>query len=265
MTDINAYLTALEKKLSIGKEEKEKIDNSISYLEGKIWERFRDKLKKVEVFGSYDRGTSLSPSIDKGSDVDVLVIFKINEYQPNTFLKHLNEFAENLYPRSEVSPDHPAITIELNHVKFELVPAYWEINTFSSDDLMIPAPRNKEIKWIATDPMDLKSKLEGKNNRENQMITPLVKFIKYLNYLRNKPYDSYIIENYAISRRYPDSELKHYLYEFINELFTDDQNEQQVAFVNDLKAGRKNLINLENGNFTDYLDQELQKFLPMPS
>jgi hypothetical protein len=130
---------------------------------------------------------------------------------------------------------------------------------------MIPAPRNKEIKWIATDPMDFKTKLEDKNGRENQMITPVIKFIKYLNFLHNKPYDSFIIENHAISRRYPENELKHYLYQFIDDLFTEDQNEQQVAFVNKLKSGRKNLINLEKGNFSDYIDQELQKFLPMPN
>lgn len=264
MTDINTYLIALAKKLSITKEEKEKIDISISYLQGKIWEWFQNQLEKVEVFGSYDRGTSLSSSIDTNADVDMLVIFKTNDYQPDTFLKHLNEFAKSIYPRSEVSPDHPAITIELDHVKFELVPSYLDKGVFS-DDIMIPAPRKKEIKWIETDPMDLKAKLESKNNRENQMITPLIKFIKYLNYLHDTPYDSYVIEKFAISRSYPMNEMKHYLFEFINDLSTEDQTEQQLKFVNELKLRRKNLINIEKGGLTDYIDQEMQKLLPMPN
>ena len=264
MSDINLYLATLAKKLSVTKEEREKIDTSINYLKGKVWERFQDRLDKVEVFGSYDRDTSLSPSIDQNADVDILVIFKTNDYQPNTFLNHLNEFAKNLYQRSDVSPDHPAITIELNHVKFELVPAYWEVNTFSDDDLMIPAPRNKEIKWIETEPQKLKEDLERKNNRENQMITPLVILVKYLNYLHGKPYDSYIIEQFAISRSYPDSGLKNYLYEIINDMTTNSQTEAQVAFVNELKLRRKNLLNLEKSGLTDYIEQELAKFLPMP-
>lgn len=264
MADINTYLTTLAKKLSITKEEKEKIDKSISYLQGKIWERFQDRLQKVEVFGSYDRGTSLSPSIDTNADVDILVIFKTNDYQPDTFLKHLNEFANSIYPRSEVSPDHPTITIELDHVKFELVPSYLDKGVFS-DDIMIPAPRRKDIKWIETDPMDLKADLESKNNRENQMITPLIKFIKYLNYLHGKSYDSFVVEKFAISRSYPDKELKHYLFEFINDLSTDDQTDEQIAFVNELKTRRKNLMTLEKGNLTDYIEEELQKFFPMPS
>ena len=264
MSDINSYLATLAKRLSVTKEEREKIDTSINYLKGKIWERFQDRLSKVEVFGSYDRGTSLSPAIDQNADVDILVIFKTNDYQPNTFLNHLNEFAKNLYQRSDVSPDHPAITIELDHVKFELVPAYWEENTFSANDLMIPAPRNKEIRWIETEPQQLKEDLEAKNNMENQMITPLIKLIKYLNYRHGKPYDSYVIEKFAISRSYPDKELKNYLYEFINDLDTDDQTEMQIAFINELKLRRENLLNLEKNHLTDYIEQELQKFLPMP-
>lgn len=264
MMDVNEYLTTLVKKLSVTKDEKEKIDNSINYLKGKIWERFQERLSKVEVFGSYDRGTSLSPAIDKNADVDILIIFKTNDYQPDTFLKHLNEFAGNLYKRSDVSPDHPAITIELNHVKFELVPAYWKERVFSDDDLMIPAPRNKEIKWIETEPQRLKEKLEAKNRKENQLITPLIILIKYLNYLYGKPYDSYIIEQFAVNLYYPENGLKNHLFEMINDMKTANQTQGQVALINELKLRRKNLLNLEKNGLTDYIEQELEKFLPMP-
>lgn len=264
MSDINSYIEVLVNRLSITQDEKDKIDNSINYLKGKIWECFQDRLSKVEVFGSYDRGTSLSPRIDQNADVDILVIFKTKDYQPSTFLKHLNEFAENLYRRSDISPDHPAITVELSHVKFELVPAYWEVNTFSDDDLMIPAPRNKEIKWIETEPQKLKDALASKNNKEKQMITPLIKLVKYLNYLHGKSYNSFAIENFAISRSYPENGLKNYLYKFINDISTDRKTDDQITFINELKLRRKNLLHLEKGGLSDYIEQELAKFLPMP-
>jgi predicted nucleotidyltransferase len=262
VTDINTYLSKLSTKLSIQKDEKEKIDKSISFLIGKIWERFQDRLDKVEVFGSYDRGTALSQNFDKSSDVDILIIFKTNDYQPETFLKHLNELADKLYSRSDVSPDHPAITIVLDHVKFELVPAYWQSVFLSDDQLKIPAPRNKEIKWITTNPLKLKSDLNEKDSKENNMVTRLIKIIKYFNALNGKPYDSYVIEKFSISRSYPRKEMKDYFFEFINDLDTDDQTEIQQNFVKELKTRRQNLIALDKLNLIDYIELELQKFIP---
>jgi predicted nucleotidyltransferase len=263
MTDINSYLTKLSNQLFISKEDRGKIDNSFNYLEGKIFEHFRDRIDKVSVFGSYERGTELPQKIDTNSDVDVLVIFKTNQYQPDTFLKHLQECADKIYPRSEVSPDHPAITVILSHIKFELIPAYWETHTFSDDELKIPAPRNKELKWITTEPSEFKKKLDGKNADENQMITPLVKLLKYFNSLNGKPYDSYILEKFAVSRSYPGKELKDYFFECINELKLDNRAEQEQVFIRELKSRRKNLMILEQGNMQEYAIQELQKFLPL--
>jgi len=265
MIDLNSYLTKLSKKLSVSPEEKIKIDKSIGFLTAKLWEHFQDRLLKVEVFGSYDRGTALSPSVDPNSDVDLMVIFKTNEYQPATFLKHLNEFADKKYSRSEVSPDHPAITVILEHVKFELVPAYWETYVLASDDLHIPAPRNKEVKWIVTDPAQFKKDLEYKNSRENNMITPMVQIIKYYNTLKGKPYDSFIIENFAVSRSYPCKDLKDYFFEFINDLRVDKaESDEQRNFISELKSRRENLMLLEKRNLNDYIEQELQKFIPIP-
>lgn len=162
MNEINTYLTELSKQLCCSKDVTDKIDDSYNYLEGKIFEHFRVRIEKVQIFGSYDRGTYLPQSIDPYSDVDVMIIFKTNEFQPDTFLKHLREFADKIYPRSEVSPDHPAITVVLQHTKFEVVPAYFEISFWNGKELKIPAPRNKDLKWITTEPNDLKEELFDK-------------------------------------------------------------------------------------------------------
>ncbi|MBW6484160.1 MAG: nucleotidyltransferase domain-containing protein [Vicingaceae bacterium] len=264
MNEINTYLTQLSKQLCCSKDVTDKIDNSYNYLEGKIFEHFRDRIEKVQIFGSYDRGTYLPQTIDPYSDVDVMIVFKTNEFQPDTFLKHLREFAHKIYPRSEVSPDHPAITVILQHTKFELVPAYFENSFWNGEELKIPAPRNKELKWITTDHLQLKKDLNKKNERENRMLIPLVKFIKYFNSLNGKLFNSFLIEEFAINRSYPENELKYYLFEFINDLNTKDLSEEQIKFVQELKIRRKNLITLEKGNMPEYAIQELQKFLPYP-
>lgn len=265
MTDINSYLTKLAKQLSNSKEERDKIDNSYNHLEGKVFEFFRDRIQKVHIFGSYDRGTELPQSVDPNSDVDVLVIFKTNDFQPATFLKHLQECADKIYPRSEVSPDHPAITVLLSHTKFELVPAYWETYFLASDDLKIPAPRNKELKWITTEPNKLKSTLQEKDKEENGMLVPLIKLIKYFNTLQGKPFDSFAIEKFAVSRSYPCKNLRDYFFELINDLDADGATEPQKKFITELKARRENLVALEKRNLTDYIELELQKFLPLLS
>lgn len=264
MMDVNEYLTTLVKKLSVTKDEKEKIDNSVNYLKGKIWERFQDRLSKVEVFGSYDRGTSLSPSIDKNADVDLLIIFKTNDYQPDTFLKHLNEFAGNLYKRSDVSPDHPAITIELNHVKFELVPAYWKERVFSDDGLMIPAPRNKEIKWITTEPIEFKKQLEKKNKNNDQLILPIIRIFKYWNCLNNYPFTSFYLENFIITHSYSFCHnIRDYFFEVISDLNNTSFEKPLESHVQNLYKKRTRLLGMEKEKLMEYIEQELQTFIPL--
>lgn len=264
MSEINTYLTQLSKQLCCTKDVTDKIDNSYIYLEGKIYEHFRDRIEKIKIFGSYDRGTYLPQSIDPYSDVDVIIIFKTNEYQPDTFLKHLRQFADKIYPRSEIIPDRPTISITLNHIKFELVPAFWEDSFWNGQQLKIPAPRNKDLKWITTSPTDLKADLERKNRKENQQIIPLIKLVKYFNLLNEKPYSSFQLEKYIIDLTYSNNgELKDYLFEFINDLDLGKETEAQTAFIQELKNRRKNLITLEKGNMPEYAIQEFQKFFPL--
>lgn len=92
--DINDYLTKLSQQLSLSNTEKKKIDDSVAFLRGKIWGIFQDRLEEVSVFGSYDRGTMLPQSIDTKNDVDILVVFKKDEFQPQTYLNQLRSFSE---------------------------------------------------------------------------------------------------------------------------------------------------------------------------
>jgi predicted nucleotidyltransferase len=263
MTDINSYLFKLSNQLTYSKLERDRIDVSYNYLEGKLFENFRDRIHEVRLFGSYTRGTSLPQSIDTNSDVDVMVIFKTNQYQPDTFLKHLQEFADKIYPRSEVSPDHPAVTVVLEHTKFELVPAYWESFFWGSNKLQIPAPRNKDLKWITTDPDEIENSLIRKNSEENGQIIPLVKLLKYLNILNGRPFESFKIDVQAVTHNYPENEIINYFLEFISDMDTAYKTDEQVKFIQMLKERRKNILHLLEGNLEKYAIMELQSFLPL--
>ncbi len=261
--DIDSYLNKLAKQLYIDNSLRDVINNSVDVLKGKIWAEYRERINSVEVFGSYDRGTDLPQSIDEKSDVDILVIFKSNNVQPATLLKQLYQFADNSYSRSDVLTDHPTVVIEMTKVRFEVVPAYIENSIWNGDELKIPAPRNKELKWIKTEPQRLKEKLEEKNSEENQFITPLIKLIKYFNARQGRPYDSYLIEHHAIACNYYRGTLKDYFFKFIESLRTGDADEEQKKFIAELQLRRNNLMTLQKGNMSNYAILELQKFLPL--
>lgn len=265
MTDIDSYLHKLANQLTIDKVSRDAIDNSFNTLKGKIWGQYQDRLKSVELFGSYQRGTKLPQSVDDISDVDVLVIFNSNDFQPATLLKHLYQFADERYSRSDVTTDHPTVVIEMTKVRFEIVPAYWEIPFIGTDELKIPAPKNKDLKWITTEPEKLKSRLDEKNREENELIIPLIKIMKYFNVRNGKPYDSFLIEHHAIGRYYSEGTLKDYFFKFIEDLKTENADEEQKKFIQELQQRRANLLNLQQGNMQDYAILELQKFLPLLS
>lgn len=261
--DIDSYLNKLVKQLSIDKQQRDAINNSVEVLKGKIWAEYRERISSVEIFGSYDRGTELPQSIDDKSDVDILVTFKSNDFQPAILLKQLYQFADDNYNRSDVLTDHPTIVIEMTKVRFEVVPAYIENSFFKGDELKIPAPRNKELKWITTEPKKLKEKLVKKNSNENQLIVPLIKLIKYFNVKQGKPFNSFLIEHHVINVDYDGGTLKDYLFKFIENFKTDDANKEQIKFITELRSRRNNLITLQKASMNDYAILELQKFLPL--
>lgn len=263
MTEVDSYLNKLVKQLTIEPSRKDAINISFEVLKGKIWSEYQDRLKAVEVFGSYDRGTALPQSVDEKSDVDVLAIFKTNDFNPTTLLKQLLKFADTNYSRSDVTTDHPTVVIEMTKVRFEIVPAYWETYLFGSNELKIPAPRNKDLKWITTAPQKLKADLKEKNAKENALITPLIKLIKYLNVINGRPYDSFAIENFITSCDYHRGTLKDYFLQAIDKMSTENSSEEEKVFVNKLKKHRANLITLLNGNMNNYAIQELKIFLPL--
>src|ERR1019366_1192595 len=132
-------------------------------------------------------------------DVDVLVVFKVNKFQPQTYLNQIQKLSEKTYARSEVFPSHPTITVELEHIRFEIVPAYWEEGVFL-DDLKIPAPHNKDLKWVDSDLHTFKKQVLTKNKDEGEKIIPIVQLIKYWNVINERPFNSYYLEDFASQR-----------------------------------------------------------------
>ena len=142
---VNSYLQSLGSALVLNSSEKTSISTSVGAIITRLIVYFGSDVKERKLYGSYVRETILPRKVDEESDVDLMVVFdNPNRYQPQTFLNKLKSFAEFYYKSSEIHQSSPTIVLELNHIKFELTPAY-----VSNEIYYIP--RNSS-EWMYTDP-----------------------------------------------------------------------------------------------------------------
>ncbi|MCJ7449369.1 MAG: nucleotidyltransferase domain-containing protein [Bacteroidales bacterium] len=258
MRDLDTYLTDLSKSLIIGSDKKNKIDSSILSLTKTLWGHFQERLHEVIVFGSYSRGTFISQ--DKNSDIDILVVFKKKELKPDTYLKQIKHFCVDYYSRSEIYQDHPTIAIDMDLIRFEIVPSYY----YSNDIKKIPSPQSKEFLWINTNPIKLSNDLELKDRNHKMMIKPIIRIIKYWNYLNEKSFASFDIEKLIIEKSYSYTSFKSYYYYLTSVIIDSARSENQKKICSTLKEHNKRLKVLEQNNIPEYIESELGLFLPFP-
>lgn len=215
------YLESVASTSVIREPEISSINNSINHLQRCLNSHFGSSASEHFIFGSYTRGTILPRSMDLNSDIDYMIVFQDSSYRPQTYLNWLRSFVEKYYRQSEIHQSSPTIVLELNHIKFELVPAIdnWFLG------YQIPAKPSAFADWISTDPNSFNTELIEKNNYHNYNIKPLIRVTKYWNALNNHIYDSYSLEKYIID--YPNWDLmslfqslnlKEYFYSLIESL-----------------------------------------------
>lgn len=171
---VNSYLQGRANGLVIRETEKEKIQKSVDTIESRLNGYFGSELSDVLLFGSYTRGTILPRSVDSRSDIDIMALFKNDYgYKPQTFLDKLKRFAEYRYPNSIVAQSSPSIVLKLEHITFEITPAYKGCYGY-----YIPASRSE---WQATDPNGFNNALIECNKNNGYKIKPVVRLMKLWN------------------------------------------------------------------------------------
>jgi predicted nucleotidyltransferase len=214
---VNSYLTNLANSSIIRDTEKISINKSI--------ESFESKLKIVDsyfsnhfIFGSHSRGTILPRAIDENSDIDYMIVFNDNSKKPQSYLNFLRDKVASKYSRSEIYQSSPTIVLELNHIKFELVPAIKN----NWGQLQIPAKASDSNDWIVTDPTGFNATLTSVNQSHNNLIKPLVRLVKYWNVKAGYPFESFSLEQKVVnSIFYANIQLKDYFYNFVSSLTID--------------------------------------------
>lgn len=232
---INSYLANLANRAILRDEEKAGVQRSIATLESRLKTHFGSGLKSSFVFGSYSRGTILPRSMDSRSDIDYMVIFPDNNFQPQTYLDRLRRFAERYYGRSEIAQSHPTVALELNHIRFELVPAiqhWW-------NGLQIPAKASSYASWQDTDPKGFNERLTSANQANKNLIKPLVRLVKYWNATARYPFESYALEQHIAGQGYgffgllPPGQLGDYFFQAVQSLdafwFAPQRKQESVS------------------------------------
>lgn len=186
---VNGYLEALASELVIHDSERDSISTSLSTIESRLRAYFGyTELKETVRFGSFARKTILPRKADSKSDIDLMVVFDNSSgYRPQTYLDRLKRFAEYYYRQSDIRQSSPSIVLELNHISFDLVPAYSSGFTY-----YIPSTATS---WQWTDPNGFNSKLDSGNKSSGYKLKPVIRLLKHWNIQKNyRDISSYELE-----------------------------------------------------------------------
>ncbi len=227
------YLTEKASNAVLSGNEKTSIDTSIATLQSRLTAYFQaGAIAKHFRFGSSTRGTILPRSMDEKSDIDYMIVFSDTQYTPQTYINWLKSFAEAKYGTSEIYQSHPTIVLELNHIKFDLVPAIESIWT----GLQIPGGSG----WINTNPNDVNQTLEDKNKNNSFFIKPTIRLFKYWNAKAGFPFQSFEAEKWITGLGFWScSNQRDYLFAVFDNLST---SASYAKWINDEITRAKGII-----------------------
>lgn len=218
-----SFLTDTASSAVLSSSEQSSITTSITTLQSRMALHFDSSVIKQHFrFGSSTRGTILPRSMDEHSDIDYMIVFSDGSATPQTYLNRLKAFVEKRYGSSEIYQSSPTIVLELNHIRFDLVPA----TTTWAGELQIP---NGSGGWMTTNPNDFNSTLEAKNKENNSLIKPTIRLMKYWNATSGFPFESFTMEKWICSLSFWfQTNQKDYLFAVIDNLGTSSSYSQRV-------------------------------------
>ena len=210
-----SLLTDIARNAVLSSTEKASITTSISTLQSRMALHFdKDSIKEHFRFGSSTRATILPRLMDDHSDIDYMIVFGDNQATPQTYLNRLKGFVDKYYRSSEIYQSSPTIILELNHIKFDLVPA----TTTWFEGLRIP---NGSGGWMTTNPNDFNETLEAQNKEHKSLIKPTIRLMKYWNATSGFPFESFAMEKWICSLSFWFSKnQKDYFFTVIDNLRT---------------------------------------------
>jgi Second Messenger Oligonucleotide or Dinucleotide Synthetase domain len=255
---VNSYLTSRASAAVLSNSELTSINTSIVTLQTRLNLYFPNSVSSHFRFGSSTRGTILPRKMDINSDIDYMVVFSEGGYTPQTYLNKLKKFVEYYYSSSEIKQSSPCIVLELNHIKFELVPALAYAYPYSG--YQIP---NGVDAWQHTNPTDFNTSLTNKNVEHNSLIKPSIRLLKYWNAYNGPIFNSYDLEQHVVNSFYfTSSNIKDYLFSTIENLGINTEAQWRKDALNRAKNIVAEVKRLENDGCPALAEIEVRKLIP---
>ncbi|MGN8024146.1 SMODS domain-containing nucleotidyltransferase [Phyllobacterium sp. 22229] len=256
---VNSYLTSRASAAVLSADEKTSINTSVSTLGSRLngyFTKTGDGLSSHFKFGSFTRGTILPRKMDVHSDIDYMVVFEKGGFKPQTYLDRLRTFAESRYSTSELYQSSPTVVLQLNHIKFELVPALFSWGTTYQ---IANGPND----WQYTNPNDFNGSLEQANGANLYMIKPTIRLVKYWNARAGYVFDSFLLEKWIISLNYLwCTTQRDYLFQVFDMMTPNQATQWRNDRINRAKEIVKNVRNYEAENMPITAEGEVKKLIP---
>jgi hypothetical protein len=251
------YLNSRASSAVLSTTEKASVERSIATLTARLDTHF-STLKTHFQFGSSTRGTILPRLMDRQSDIDYMVVFKDEGITPQAYLDRLKKFAEKYYSQSEIYQSSPTIVLELNHIRFELVPA---VEGFLFG-YKIPDGLGS---WQSTNPNDFNATLTDKNSSNGNLIKPTIRLAKFWNATSGYVFDSFGFEKWIVdlSFMWSSNNQRDFLFNVFHNLPTQNiETQWRKDRIERAKAIVTSVRKLEKDR-PDAAEIEVRKLIPM--
>lgn len=185
-----------------------------------------------------------------------MIVFEKKGLKPQSYLDRVKTFVEKRYSSSEIRQSSPTIILELNHIKFDLVPA---LHAYGSTYEIPKGPND----WQYTDHKDFNATLDAKNSSELFQIEPTIRLAKIWNVNAGGVSDSYLLEKWICDQSfYGCGSQTDYLFRVFDNLQpttgTQWRNDRITRAKQIVQAVRENL----QGGYTYLAESEVQKLIP---
>lgn len=266
MESIEKLLKSLANEYYISKDstEKAKIERSIKNIKTKLRQEFGNSIIDVIEFGSYIRKTNLPRKYDERSDIDLMIVFNHDrlDWNPLTYRKHLLQFTKNYFPNSNSYKSSPTIVLELNYIKYDLVPAHQRDEGWFSRDMVMYIPESYSD-WLETDPHGFSDHLNEVNQNYDYNVKRIIRLLKAWNSKVGYPILSYELEQEIADMNFSDDNLEEGFFYAIEELSTDRDSTNAKRKIESLQERAEGVKNaLEDGDMKSAL-RRLSHILPL--
>lgn len=236
--------------------ENDSINTSINTISSRLNYHFGTGLSTHFRFGSSTRGTILPRRLDQNSDIDYMVVFSEGGYQPQTYLSRLKSFAETYYSSSTIKQSSPSIVLELNHIKFDLVPALTAIfGEYKIPDL--------SLGWQDTSPREFNSELTDANQRSGNNLKPAIRLAKVWNASRSYVFESYSLERHCAQQSFWfASNLRDYFYGIIESLPSYVSTQWRQTEISRAKRIVSETKQLETDGYPYLAEEKIKELIP---